>query len=200
MAISINWATKVIFVPKSYLTALGGERYRLDVNQFRLDLKDIEDGDEGMAFDDTHSHATEATLSGVTYARQVQIINGYTVEFENGTYQVECVGANHNIGDVKVVNSVSLIVGNSAGLITVVSGSGVTPADIEAIADKILSRSLAGGADGGRTVRDALRALRNRSGIAGEVLTVYAEDDATPAWTAAVQTGQRDPLTGIDPA
>ena len=129
MTISINWATKVISVPQADLTNLGGGKYRLDVNAFRLALKDIEDSAEGMGFPDTHRHAGEATLSGVTYARQVEIVNGYTVEFENGTYQVECVGANHNIADVKVVNSVSLIIGNSAGLI-VAGGAGVVDANI----------------------------------------------------------------------
>jgi len=128
MAITINWLTKVITIPQADLTPLGGGRYRLDVNAFRLELKDIEDSEDGMAFEVAHRHATEATLSGVTYARQVEIINGYTVTFEStgSPYQVECVGANHNIADVKNVNDVSLIIGNSAGLISVTSGSGLS--------------------------------------------------------------------------
>lgn len=126
MAVSINWGTKVINIPQADLTPLGGNRYRLDVNTFRLALKDLEDSDEGIAYLKTHNHNTAVTLAGVTYARTVEIINGYTVEFENGVYSVECVGANHNISDVKVVNSVSLIVGNSAGLIQVSSGSGLS--------------------------------------------------------------------------
>lgn len=139
MTISINWATKVISVPQADLTNLGGGKYRLDVNAFRLALKDIEDSPDGMGFADTHRHSTEATLSGTTYARQFEVINGYTVEFENGSYRVECVGANHNIADVQVVNSVSLVVGNSAGLITVVSGSGVTAQDKQDIAAEVLA-------------------------------------------------------------
>lgn len=71
-----------------------------------------------------------------------------------------------------------------------------TPAQV---ADGILARSLAGGMDGGRTVRDALRASRNRTEIVGNALTVYSEDDTTPAWTAAISTGQRDALIGVDP-
>lgn len=126
--ITIDWATKVIDVPQADLTDLGGGVYELDVDQFRLELKDLEDSDEGMLWDATHRHNTEVTLSGTTYARSVEIINGYTVEFEDGNYTVKCVGANHNIGDVKVVNSVSLIIGNSAGLIAV--GGGGTAADI----------------------------------------------------------------------
>lgn len=71
----------------------------------------------------------------------------------------------------------------------------------EAIADAVLLRSLATGANGGRTVRDALRFLRNRWGVAAGTLTVYAEDDATAAWTAPVTASPgADPITGIDPA
>lgn len=134
MAISINYATRVIFVPQADLTPLGGSRYELDVDWFRLQLKDLEDDDAGMSAPDTHRHNTTVTLAGVTYARTVEIINGYTVEFENGTYTVNCVGANHNIGDVKVVNSVSLIINNSAGLQVVETPvSGLTPTESTAL-------------------------------------------------------------------
>jgi len=124
--ISIDWGTRVISVPKTDLTPLGGVLYGLDVDTFRLALKDLEDSDDGMAFPDTHRHNTSITLSGVTYTRFVEIINGYTVEFEDGQYTVVCSGANHNLADVKVPNQVSLIVGNAAGLITVSSGSGLS--------------------------------------------------------------------------
>lgn len=134
MALSIDWATKVITVPQADLTNLGGGVYELDVDAFRLELKAIEDNEDGIVFPDTHRHNTTVTLAGATYARSVELINSYTVEFEDGSYTVVCVGANHNVGDVKVVNSVSLIIGNSAGLITVTSGSGVTEQDKEDIA------------------------------------------------------------------
>jgi|PlaIllAssembly_1097288.scaffolds.fasta_scaffold07818_2 hypothetical protein len=129
MPLSINWNTKVIFVPKSYLTPIGGDFYSLDVNQFRLDLKNIEDSDEGMVNEDTHRHNTEVLLSGVTYARSVEIINGYGVEFEDddSEYTVFISGANHNIADVRVKSCVSIVVNNSAGLISVATGgSGLT--------------------------------------------------------------------------
>lgn len=128
MAVSINWASRVITIPQADLVALGGGLYQLDVNAFRLALKDIEDGEEGMAFPDTHRHNTTVVLSGVAYARTFEIINGYTVTFEDtGTpYAVSVVGGNHNIADVKNLNPVSLIIGNSAGLIQVASGSGLS--------------------------------------------------------------------------
>jgi hypothetical protein len=140
MPISINWATKVITVPVTFMTLISGTPgtgdmqpdpalYELDVNALRLALKDIEDS-EGMPYLDTHRHNSEVTISGVTYARTFEVINGYTVDFDVSVYDhysVRCVGANHNIADVRRPSTVSLIIGNSAGLITVSSGSGLSP-------------------------------------------------------------------------
>lgn len=117
MAISVDWGTKVIFVPQSFLTDLGGGVYSLDVDTFRLALKDLEDDEAGMPFLRTHNHNPEITVGGVTLARVVEIINGYTVTFENGMYAVNLVGANNNISDVANVNSVSIRASNSAGLV-----------------------------------------------------------------------------------
>lgn len=119
MAISINWGTQVIYVPKADLTLIqpSPEIRQIDLDWFRYQLKALEESEEGMPFLDTHNHNTEVELAGLTYARIVEIINGYTVEFEDGQYTVNCVGANHNLSDVKVANQVSLIVNNAAGLI-----------------------------------------------------------------------------------
>lgn len=76
----------------------------------------------------------------------------------------------------------------------------LTTAERGSVADKILGRSLATGADGGRTVQDALRSLRNRQAIAAGTLTVYQENDTTAAWTAAITTAAGNPLSEIDPA
>lgn len=72
-------------------------------------------------------------------------------------------------------------------------------------ADAVLGRNLAGGSDGGRMVKDSLRAGRNKISfdvpVAGQ-FTVYAEDDATPAWTGTYTRGSSNlgPLTVTDPA
>jgi len=73
------------------------------------------------------------------------------------------------------------------------------------IADAILDRDMATGADSGsttvRTVRQALRFLRNKWSITGTTLTVTKEDDATASWTAALTaTAGADPVTASDPA
>ena len=119
MAISIDWGTKIISVPKAdmlLVQATPFEVRELDLDWFRLQLKDLEDSEEGMSFPDTHLHNTTVTVGGVTLAHVIQIINGYTVTFENGTYAVNLVGANSNIGDNVNVNNVSVRSANSAGL------------------------------------------------------------------------------------
>jgi len=57
------------------------------------------------------------------------------------------------------------------------------------IADRILLRSIAGGADTGtRTVQNALRAIRNKVDASSSVMTVFQENDSTSAWTASLTT------------
>jgi len=119
MAISIDWGTKVISVPKADTTLVTMSPFEireLNINTFRLALRDLEDDMEGIPFLHTHNHNTTVTVGGVTLARVVEIINGYTITFENGNYAVNLVGANSNIGDVVNLNSVSVRVANSAGL------------------------------------------------------------------------------------
>lgn len=121
MAISIDWGNRVIYVPKADLTLIQEtptEIRELNLNTFRLALKDLEDSEEGMCFPDTHRHNTEVSVAGMTLARVIEIINGYTVTFEDGQYAVNLPGANSNVGDVVNVNQVSVRTFNSAGLIS----------------------------------------------------------------------------------
>jgi hypothetical protein len=88
----------------------------LNTDTFRLNLKDIEDSTEHMAFPDTHRHIEPVSVGGVALARVIEIINGYTITFENGTYAVNLNGSNNNIGDVLNLNNVQVRSSNSAGL------------------------------------------------------------------------------------
>jgi hypothetical protein len=141
MAISINWSTKVITVPQADLTLLSGSSYELDVNDFRLALKDIEDNTDGMAFLQTHNHNPPVNVGGVVLARVVEIINGYTVTFEDvgSPYSVSLVGCNNNIPDVVNLNNVSIRSNNSAGLVQL-DGSSGSASDI---ADAVWAKSKA---------------------------------------------------------
>jgi hypothetical protein len=121
MNVVMYWASKIIYVPKSELTLIQAaprEIREMNLNEFRLALKEEEWSEAGMPFLDTHRHNTEVTLGGLTFARVIEIINGYTVTFEDGQYAVELVGANSNIQDVSNVNQVSIRPNNSAGLIS----------------------------------------------------------------------------------
>src|SRR3990167_6384375 len=87
------------------------------------------------------------------------------------------------------------------------TGYALTTAPPTAIenADALLNRDMATGTDSGsptvRTVRQALRSLRNKWSIAGTALTVTKEGDTTASWTATVSTDAAAlPVTGNDPA
>lgn len=141
MPVSVHWPSKVITIPQSYLTPLGGDIYELDTEQLRLDLKDLEDEEQGISYLDTHRRNAPVTVSGATYAQTLEIINGYTVTFEDGQYAVNLVGSNNNIAEVTNVNQVSIRSNNSAGLQLVTVGSGVLPQDIDDIRQAVWSDS-----------------------------------------------------------
>jgi len=136
MAITIDWGTQVITVPQGDLTHVSGTLYEMDTDAFRLTLKNLEDDEAGMPFLDTHRHNTEVTVAGTTFARAIEIINGYSVQFSpNSQWTVRLVGSNNNIFDVEngilVQNQVQVIPTNAAGLIVTSAGSGVgTPEEV----------------------------------------------------------------------
>ncbi|MDH3325152.1 MAG: hypothetical protein OEM38_00380 [Gammaproteobacteria bacterium] len=84
------------------------------------------------------------------------------------------------------------------------TGAVLTVTERNAIADAILDRDMSTGADSGsptvRTVRQSLRANRNKVSIAGGVMTITKEDDVTASWTATVVTTAGDPISSLDPA
>lgn len=73
-----------------------------------------------------------------------------------------------------------------------------------ALADEMLARDLGSGLNAGtaeeRTVRSALRALRNKVNVGSSQMVVKKEDDSTDAWTATVTTtAVSSNVSGIDP-
>lgn len=167
MTIDVDWGGTAanpyrILIPRADmpLVQASPEIRELDVNQFRKDLRTLEAATPGAPFPETHRHQTETTLSGTTFARQVEILAPYMVEFEDGQYSVRAVGANHNLLDVKVNNQVSLLVVLSAGL--------VNPDIGEAVLDASLSSHVQDG-----TIGDAISKLYALSGLdASKPLTV----------------------------
>lgn len=141
MALSVDWATRIITVPQADLAFVGGTLYALDTDAFRLELKSIEADVIGIHFPDTHRHVTTTTIAGTTYARFVEMINTFQVRFEDGQYAVRLDGSNNNIFDEGVIvrNQVSVISTNSAGLVVVTS-----PASIESPPEAHISGSYDG--------------------------------------------------------
>jgi hypothetical protein len=185
MTISINYLTKVIGVPQADLSALGGGLYELNANDFRNTLKNLEDSEDGIAFAQTLRHATEATLSGVTYARQLEIINGYTIDFQNTgvPYIVKVTGANHNLGDVTNFDGgMSMIIGNSAGLQAVNTGGTVAPSQ-QQIRDAMALATAETPAAG--SIDDKIVAVKNKTDqltftVPGEVDSNITSVNETP--------------------
>jgi hypothetical protein len=121
MAITINYATYTINVPQSFLTPLGGILHQLDTNAFRIALRDLEDGEDGVVQPITHNHNTSVLLGGIQYARVIEMLSPYTITFEEtGTpYIVSLSGSNNNILEKTNLGTVQVLSNNSAGLINV---------------------------------------------------------------------------------
>ena len=169
MPVNIDWANKIINVPKDAMVLIQSvpkEIYELDVDVFRKTLNDLQDDEEGMPFDTTHQHNTTVTIGGVILARVVELINGYTVTFEDGQYRVVTTNANHNLAETTNVNQVSVSTTNSAGLV-----DGVSQQDVE-------------------TVR---KLTENKAVIAPDDLSViiYDDDKVTPFKEFAISPDKR---------
>jgi hypothetical protein len=125
-------------------------------------------------------------LSGVIMSDVTDTVGADVVLIKAKTDQLTFTGSNANV-----------VVADKTGF-------SLTVAEEAAIADKILGRNIAGGSDGGRTVRQAFEAQRNK--VAFDVpgvgqFTVYATDDSTPSWTGAyTATIGASPVTVLDPA
>ncbi len=196
MALSVEWGTKIITVLQADLTPVTGTLYELDTDQFRKDLKSLEDGEDGMPFPDTHTHNTEVTVAGVTYARFIEIINGYSITFENGSYSVRLAGSNNNFFDVENgilnQNTVQVIPGNAAGLIVVVSGSGVTSQDKIDIADAVWDH-----ADGDFMVK-IIKNKKSLEKIGSEwQLIVYDDNGTTELLNKVLKDSNGDNITDL---
>ena len=128
MAYSIAWSSKVITIPKAdtVLVSSSPDVRSLDVTTLWQTLIDIQDGEEGIPYLDIVKNTPPLTVAGVTLARVVEIINGYTITFENLQYAVNIIGGNSNLADKVNKNQVSVNTGNSAGFVSVTSGSGLS--------------------------------------------------------------------------
>jgi hypothetical protein len=137
-----------------------------------------------------------------------EVMSGHTV---NGSYGERIVRARTTQAEVSITGSYhvaadvhefqSAVIDNAAFAADALAATNFAASVGQEFADALLGRNIAGGSDGGRMVKDALRFLRNRFAVSSGTLTVYQEDDTTTAWTASV-TGDAaaDPIVESNPA
>lgn len=116
-------------------------------------------------------------------------------------------GTAQTAGDVGVKTGFALTAAYDPAKTAAQAGDAMalTAGERTSTADAFLNRDMSVGTDSGsptvRTMRQALRFLRNKWSISGTTLTVTKEDDTTASWTSTVTgTPGADPITGNDPA
>jgi hypothetical protein len=140
---------------------------------------------------------TAHTVAESFGARIIRTLLGTTVN------QVTINASNHIAANVHQMQA--NVINAAAIAADAIDADALATDAVTEIADGILARDIGSGTNAvvlnERTVRSALRALRNKSSILTSTLTVTTENDATTAWTAAVSSSaSADPVTGIDPA
>ena len=124
MALTIDPALKRVTIPQADLTLVSGSLYTFDTNQFRLDLGALVDDEAYIWMPFPFTHNTEVTVLGVVLARTIQMINGWSITFENVAMTVQYSGSNNDLFDSAggiLINQplVNVIGNNSAGLVNV---------------------------------------------------------------------------------
>jgi hypothetical protein len=187
MPITVDWTSKEVYVPKADLNPglVSGTFYRLDTNWFKNQLRALEASVYGIVNTRIVDHSTQYTVAGVTYARKVEIVNTYSVTFEDGQYSVELTGSNNNIWDIENLvlnqNQVQVIPTNSAGLI--VGQTSISDSDRLAIANEVWDTLYAEySAEGsyGQLVQDLLKLTKNKVTKSGDIITIFEIDGVTP--------------------
>jgi len=146
MAYTFDYATKIVSIPQADLTNITGTLYELDTNDFLQKLQAEQASEDGMPFITMFTHNTEVTVAGTTFARTIEVINSYQVEFlPDAQFSARLAGSNNNIFDVEggilVQNQVQLISTNSGGLIVTEAGGGGPTAS--SIADAVWNEAKA---------------------------------------------------------
>jgi len=204
MAITIDFPNKVISVPQADMTLVGGTFYRLPTEtKFRLDVNALMADEIGIVFDDSINHNTDITIAGVTYARFIELINGYAVQMTpDSQFTVELTESNNNLHDVGagalVQNQVQVLTTNAAGLISVTSGSGLSgPQDTKLTRIHALLDVIEGSLDHAEIMRVLLSAAAGKlSGAAGTNVKIRDNADTKDRVDATVDAdGNRTAVT-----
>ena len=152
------------------------------------------------------------TLAGVTHTGAViptvSTLTGHTAQTGDNFARIGVAGAGLTaLGDLRIAN-LDATVSSVKAKTDLIPAAPAAVADIPTAvqnADALLNRDMNTGTDSGsatiRTVRQALRFLRNKWTLTGTTLSVKKEDDTTESWAGVVTTtAGADPITGSDPA
>ena len=148
MAITLDPATKTFSIPQADLTLVTGTLYAADTDALRIEMMSLLASEPYIWMPDSYIHNTEVTVAGVTYARTISTINGYSYTFTpDSQWSVRLEGSNNDWFDVEAgnlnQNQVQVIPTNSAGLI-VNAGQSLGQGDLDNIADAVWDESLTG--------------------------------------------------------
>jgi hypothetical protein len=171
-----------------------------------LPITTVTHATSGLTINQIRNKAAAVSITPVTQTAAGAHSDGGFVHVAGGLYRVDITDATVLTGADSaqvVVFGVTDVVFSVARFDILGADPRSAVADINnSIADAILNRDMATGTDSGsttvRTVRQALRALRNRFVLSGGTVTVYKEDDATASFTAVV-TGS-PAVTQVNPA
>jgi len=153
-------------------------------------------------------NSTTETILGITITTDFDSITGYhnvLVDTSQNT-AFYASGSDISISVLAGTISAASIRGYELGSFSIENRSAMVSNVTErnAIADAVLDRNMATGTDSGsttvRTVRQALRFLRNKWTLTSGTLSVKKEDDSTESWDATVgTTASGTPIISVDP-
>lgn len=148
--------------------------------------------------------------SGAGTAQTAGDIKGTLTSMSGATFDTstDSLEALRNRGDAAWTTATGFSTLDAAGVRTAVGlASANLDTQLDALptavenADALLGRNIAGGSSTGRTVKQALYALRNKWTAAAGTYSVYETDDVTVSWTGSLSSSaSADPVTGNDPA
>lgn len=100
-----------------------------------------------------------------------------------------------------VNNLISAVAGVAVDVTTVESKIDIIDANVDVLPEAVFKLDLSTlTGEASRSLLNSIRSLRNKWTISGATLTVYKEDDSTPAWTSTISAGAANQITGNDPS
>jgi len=132
----------------------------------------------------------DATASNARFIT-FDTFGGYPLLSSNTNFKIQVTGSNHAAADIhRFQPDVLTAAATDSSFVTEIQTGLSAPTAVQ-VADAVLNRNLDSTGNGTdtlneRTVRSALRAMRNKVSVASGVMTVTKEDDATTAWTASL--------------